>query len=211
MGLRVINLGLPKTGTTSLARALRLAGLKVADRKLRGRNSPDPALKGQFVADLLYRGYFRTGDPGLLFRDCDAISEMSLLRQDVSIWPQMDFALLMALKAHHPHVKFLASWRDPFELSQSMLAWSDLGGSRLPQAAVPGLPRGYGQTSKERIQWIEGHYAALTRFFRDDPDFLVYDVADPAARSRISGFLDLCLPWWGRLNANPIRDGANSR
>lgn len=210
MGLRVINLGLPKTGTTTLARALRLAGLKVADRRIRGRSTSDATLKGQFVADLLYRGYFQSGDPGAYLSDIDAISEMSLLRGEDSLWPQMDFALIMALRAYNPGLKFLASCRDAFELSQSMLAWSDLGLTRLPKSAIPGLPRDYGQTTKERVQWIRGHYAVLTRFFGDDPDFLIYDIADPLARDRIGEFLGLDLPWWGRLNANPVRAGTNA-
>ncbi|MBK0326820.1 sulfotransferase family protein [Rhodobacteraceae bacterium F11138] len=205
MTLLVVNLGLPKTGTTTLARALRRAGMTVADHRLRGRNTSDPRLKRAYVADLLYRGYFETGDPGALLPDCTAISEMSMLRADKSLWPQMDFALILALRAHHPGVRFLASRRDAFELSQSMLAWSDMAARRLPANAVPGLPAGYGATTKERIQWINGHYAALARFFADDPAYLEYDVADSAAPDKIGAFLERPLPWWGRLNANPIR------
>jgi hypothetical protein len=41
--LAVVNLGLPKSGTTTLAKALRLAGFTFADHRLRGRNTPDPA------------------------------------------------------------------------------------------------------------------------------------------------------------------------
>ncbi len=205
MTLMVVNLGLPKTGTTTLARALRLAGLTVADYRLRGRNTANPALKGAYVADLLYRGYFETGDPGALLSECSAISEMSMLRADKSLWPQMDFALILALRAHHPGVRFLASRRNAFELSQSMLAWSNLAEIRLPASAVPGMPPGYGATTKERTQWITGHYDALAQFFAGDTGFLEYDVADPAAPEKIGAFLGLDLPWWGRLNVNPMR------
>lgn len=205
MTLQVVNLGLPKTGTTTLAKALRLAGFNVADRRLRGRNTDDPALKGAFVADLLYRGYFETGNPAACLGKSTALTEVNLLKSDVSLWPQMDFALLIALRVHAPDVKFLASRRESFEMSQSMLAWSDLGLARVPAAAIPGLPRGFGQTTKERIQWIEGHYAALSQFFAGDPAYLEYDVAAPNTRERVSGFLGRDLPWWGKLNANPIR------
>lgn len=205
MSLLVVNLGLPKTGTTTLARALRLAGLNVADRRLRGRNAGDPKLKGAFVADLLYRGYFETGDPGAYLGKATAISEMSLLRPDRSLWPQMDFALILALRAKHPGLKFLASRRDAFELSQSMLAWSDLVLNRLPSASIPGLPPGYGDTTRERMHWIDGHYAALARFFDGDPDYLEYDIAEPDAPSRIGTFLGRDIPWWGQLNRNPLR------
>ncbi|WP_424986131.1 hypothetical protein [Microbulbifer sp. S227A] len=205
MTLEVVNLGLPKSGTTTLAKALRLAGYAVADHRLRGRNTNDPAQKGTPVADLLYRGLFETGDPAAYLPGITALSEMSILRGAKSLWPQMDFALLLAIRAQHPGVRFLASRRDAFELSQSMLAWSDLGLARLPDSAIPGLPQGYGETTKQRMQWVEGHYAALDRFFADDPCYLAFDIADPTARARISDFIGRDLPWWGRLNANPIR------
>ena len=208
MTLVAVNLGLPKSGTTTLARALRLAGLKVADHRLRGRNSADPAMKGAFVAELLYRGYFETGDPGALMPEVTAITEMSMLHGTQSIWPQTDAALIRAIRAHHPGVKFLASRRDAFAMSQSMLAWSNLGTERLPGSAVPGLPVGFGATSKERVQWIEGHYATLAELFRGRDDFLEYDVADPGARDRVAAFLGRELPWWGRLNANPLTEAA---
>ena len=39
MSLRVVNLGLPKTGTTTLARALKMAGFKVADHRVRPKQT----------------------------------------------------------------------------------------------------------------------------------------------------------------------------
>lgn len=210
MTLRVVNLGLPKTGTTTLARALRRAGCHTADHKIRAKQTENTELHGAYVADLLYRGYYQTGDPGAYLTDFDAISEMSVLREGRSVWPQMDFGLIMAIRAHHPGVKFLASNRDTFTISQSMLAWSDLGSARLPAASVPGLPEGYGETSGERMQWIDAHYAHLRQIFGDDDDFLEYDVADPAARDLISGFLEFPVNWWGKTNVNKLNEVVSS-
>ena len=204
MSLQVVNLGLPKSGTTTLAEALRQAGYVVADHQFGRRDLPDPALRRAYVADRLYKGYFETGDPGALLPGVQAISEMSLLRGEQSLWPQTDLALILAIRAHHPDVKFLASRRDAYALSRSMLAWSNLGTRRLPMAQIPGLPAGYGHTGKEREQWIDGHYAALRQFFAGRDDFLEFDIADPDAPTRIGAFLGRDLPWWGHLNANPI-------
>ncbi|MEM8654474.1 MAG: hypothetical protein AAGF36_06985 [Pseudomonadota bacterium] len=203
MSLRVVNLGLPKTGTTTLARALRRAGLVTADHRVRKRQTKNKALHHKFVADLLYRGYFETGNPAFYFDGFHAISETSVLREGRSLWPQMDFGLIMALRKHNPGIKFLASNRDPFAMSQSMLAWSNLGTERLPASNIPGMPEGFGQTSVERMQWIEAHYAHLRAIFRDDDDFLEYDITDPAAPDLISGFLEMPIKWWGKANANP--------
>lgn len=208
MTLRVVNLGLPKTGTTTLARALRRARLHVADYRIRPRQTQNTDLHGAYVADLLYRGLYQTGNPAHHFGDFEAISEMSLLREGRSVWPQMDFGIIDALRKHNPGVKFLASSRASFEISQSMLAWSDLGTARLPETDIPGLPAGYGETSAERVQWIEAHYAHLRAIFGDDEDFLEYDVADPAARDLISGFLEIPVTWWGKSNVNKLNEVA---
>jgi hypothetical protein len=203
MSLMVVNLGLPKTGTTTLARALRRSGFRVADHRIKAKQTDDETLHNQYVADLLYRGYYETGDPGARLGGFDAITEMSMLSDVKSVWPQMDFGLINAIREHHPSVKFVASNRDSWDISQSMLAWSNLGMTRLPDNAIPGLPEGYGETSKERVQWIEGHYAHLRALFGKDADFLEYDVADPEVKDLLSGFLGRPIAWWGRANANP--------
>ncbi len=204
MSLVVVNLGLPKSGTTTLARALRRSGLSVADHRIRSKQTKDPALKDAFVGELLYRGYFDSGDPAALISNFGAISEMSVLREGRSVWPQTDYAMISAIKAHHPGVKFLASRRDAFAMSQSMLGWSDLGTARLPQNDIPGLPAGFGETSKQREQWINGHYATLRHLFKDSTDFLEYDVSDDKAPQLIGEFLGRKMPWWGKLNTSPI-------
>jgi hypothetical protein len=210
MSLVVVNLGLPKSGTTTLARALRRSGLSVADHRIRAKQTTEAALIDAYVGELLYQGYFDIGDPAALIPKFAAISEMSVLRKGRSVWPQTDFALISAIKAHHPKVKFLASRRDSFAMSQSMLGWSDLGTARLPQNDIPGLPVGYGETSKQREQWIDGHYATLRQLFKDSPDFLEYDVSDENAPTLIGDFLGRKMPWWGKLNTSPVRKALRS-
>jgi hypothetical protein len=64
---KLVNLGLPKTGTTTLARALKITGFRVADHRIRPRQTESETLKNAFVADLLYQGYFQSGDPAECF------------------------------------------------------------------------------------------------------------------------------------------------
>ena len=205
MILRVVNLGLPKSGTTTLARALRHAGFRTADHRIRPRQTTDATLHHAFVGELLYRGYFQCGDPGAFLQEFDAVSEISCLGDGKSLWPQTDFGVIDALRRYHPGVKFVATWRAPFELSQSMLAWSDLGTGRLPAEAIPGLPPGFGDTTKERETWITAHYRHLRHIFRGDPSFLELDIAAPDAADRLSAHLGVDLPWWGHANRNPDR------
>lgn len=200
--LRVINLGLPKSGTTTLGEALRRAGLSVADHRIRTAE-PGAEARRQFVGDLLYAGYFRTGDPLSELDAFDAIAECSYLTGPRSAWPQMDFGLIEAIRKHHPEAKFVATRRPTRALARSMLAWTNMN-ERLQRAQIPGLPHGYGETTLERATWIKAHYAFLQRVFgRRSGQFLMLDVAAEDARDRLAAFLGIELPWWGRANPNP--------
>ena len=206
-GLKVINLGLPKSGTTTLGKALSEAGLRVADWRIRRGQPDNPAITRAFVGKLMYDGYFQSGDPLALMPEFDAFSEIDIVRAGLCLWPQTDWGLISAIRRHHPQARFILTHRDPAALADSMTRWSNLGRSRLPQNAIPGLPQGYGSTDAEKIRWIEGHYAFCRQVFRDAPDFLEYDILDPAAPEKIAGFLGLDLPWWGKANENTRRSG----
>lgn len=203
--LRVINLGLPKSGTTTLARALGRGGLAVADWRVRAGQSRGDGLAGEFVARLMYLGYYETGDPLALMDEFDAFAEISVIREGFNLWPQTDWGLIAAIRAHHPGARFVLSTRPAAHISDSMARWSNLGTERLPRAAIPGLPVGRGGQPHERIRWIEGHHAFCRQVFTGASDFLEYDTESETARARLSAFLGRDLPWWGRANANRKR------
>lgn len=198
-GLRVINLGLPKSGTTTLGKALERAGFRVADYRLRHQRDE----RRGFVGILMYRGYYETGDPLHYLAEFNALSEVEVLRQHRNAWPQTDWGLIAAIRTLHPGARFLLSNRESSEHASSMRRWSDLGTTRLPMGAIPGLPIGFGANPGELERWIEGHTAFCRQVFAGAEDFLEYDVADPDAKTKISGFLGVELPWWGKANANP--------
>jgi hypothetical protein len=199
----VISLSLPKSGTTTLARALQAAGLRVADWRIRPRQTEDPDLRRRLVAPILYEDYFTHGDPLRRLSDFDAVTEMSAVNRDMSFWPQCDAGLIAAIEAHHPGVRFVLSLRAPEAVAQSMLGWNNLGTRRLPGNDIPGLPRPYGRTAAELARWVAGHHAFCTRLFDGRDNFLTYRLEDPDAPRRIGDFLGLELPWWGTANANP--------
>ncbi|MBE1298103.1 sulfotransferase [Phycobacter azelaicus] len=202
MSLKVINLGLPKSGTTTLGKALAQAGYTVADHRLRDREQDKPGKRRIFVGSLLYKGFYERGDPMAYLQEYDALSEISFIHGKFSVWPQFDFALLKVLKDLNPDLKFIATRRDAQSHSRSIMAWNNLGTARLPASTVPGLPIGYGKTAEQQMIWIDGHYEALKHWFREDPDYLEINVADADAQERISTFLGRDLPWWGKANVN---------
>lgn len=203
--LKIINLGLPKSGTTTLGEALKHAGFRVADWRIRSGQTENRAIIRAFVGKLMYDGYYATGDPLALMPEFDAFTETSIVRKGLSLWPQTDWGLLHAIRQHHPGARFILTHREAQSLSDSMERWSDLGRLRLPASPVPGMPQGYGNTQDERVRWIEGHYAFCRQVFAGANDFLEYDITDPEAPQKVGAFLGMDLPWWGVANENTKR------
>ncbi|MEM7521210.1 MAG: hypothetical protein AAF307_09250 [Pseudomonadota bacterium] len=208
--LRVVNLALPKTGTTTLTDALRHAGLSVADWRIRPGQSARDDIPRMHVGKIVYEDYFTTGDPLARLGEFDVINEMSAVRDDRSLWPQTDWGLLRAIALHHPSVKFILTMRNPAKTADSMMRWNNLGRRRLPNADIPGLPRGFGAEEPELVRWIEGHYTFCKHVFAGSENFMCYDIEDPQAPEKISQYLGLALPWWGQSNAGkPARQAAS--
>jgi hypothetical protein len=199
----IISLSLPKSGTTTFAHALRHAGLAVADWRIHRHETDNADLHDQLLAPLIYEDYFDSGDPLARLGQFQAITEMNAVNKHLSLWPQTDSGILAAIERHHPDVRFVLSLRDPAKVANSMMNWNNLGKRRLPQADVPGLPRPYGGSVSDLARWIEGHYAFCDRMFRGSSQFLAYELEDPDVQTKISHFLKLDLPWWGKANENP--------
>ena len=206
--LRVINLGLPKSGTTTLGVALKESGLKVADWRIRRGQTENREIAGNFVGRVLYRGYFKTGDPLHYMDEFDAFTEISVASRGHNEWPQTDWGLLSAIIDHHPGAKFLYSSRSADKLVDSMLRWSNLGRRRLPKNPVPGLPAGYGFEYDELVRWVEGHRKFCHRVFAGSDAFMEYDILDPDAPQKIGDFLGMEITWWGKANTNENRKAA---
>lgn len=196
----IISLSLPKSGTTTFAEALRHAGLKVADWRIRESNTDNVALHNQLIAPMIYEDYFESGDPLRRLIEFHAITEMNAVNRHMSLWPQTDHSILAAMQRHHSGVRFVLSKRDPGKVARSILNWNNLGKSRLPNADVPGLPRGFGTSQAHLIRWIEGHYTFCEALFANTGRLITYDPAAPETKGKLSAFLGIDLPWWGKAN-----------
>lgn len=191
---RILVIGFPKSGTSTIDRALRESGLVTAHWRWRGRP----------VGQLIYEGWFEGGDPFARLAGVDAVTQMDFCqpRREGSYWPNLDIALLIAIRELHPECRLILNARKVEATSASMARWHDFT-ERLTQADITGLPAGRGADDGERAIWIEAHHAALRRVFRDDPLFLDLDIAAPEAPGRLAAFIGRDLPWWGVENANP--------
>lgn len=198
--LRVVNLALPKTGTTTLTDALRHAGLTVADWRIRPGQSTRDDIPRMHLGKVIYEDYFACGDPLARLDEFDVINEMSAVREDRSLWPQTDWGLLSAIQTHHPDVKFILTMRDPVKTADSMMRWNNLGKQRLPKSDIPGLPRGFGRSEDELARWLAAHYAFCHHVFDGQDNFMAYNIEDKDAQAKISAYLGIDLPWWGQSN-----------
>ena len=199
----ILNLGLPKSGTTTLAQALDSAGLVCADHKVRRTQATARVAAGTPVAQALYDGYFHDGDPLARLGQFDALTEISILRPNLSLWPQTDFGLLQTIRDLHPDARFILTHRPAEDIAGSMIRWRNLGTQRMPNGHIPGLPAGYGTGPLDLVRFIEGHHAFVHHVFAGDPAFLSLPVGATDARDRLERFLGRPVPWWGRANANP--------
>lgn len=195
----VLVVGFPKSGTSTLDRALRESGLRCAHWKHDGLP----------VGQLIYDGWFTTGDPLAYLRGIDAVTQMDFCHpsRGLNYWPNLDIALLLAIRRLYPGMRFVLNLRPARDTADSFARWNSLV-PRILRSDIPGLPRGYGSSGADLVRWIDNHVAALQEIFAQDPQFLTIDITLPEAPALLGAFLGRDIPWWGVANANRIRPGA---
>jgi hypothetical protein len=193
--VKAFAIGFPKAGTMTLQTAFTKSGLKSAHWRVPGRG---------FVGDMIYDAWFHGEDPLAALRDFDAVTQadVCLPVRQLNLWPNLDFALLAAIREFHPDCLFILNRRASGEIAASLERWRDYK-ERIVASDIPGLPAGYGATSEELCRWIDSHYAAARRFFEADPRFLDLNVAADDAPATLGRELGLEIEWWGRANAGP--------
>ena len=196
--MRLMVIGFPKSGTTSLTEALTASGLRAVHWRIPNK---------EFVGAQIYRAIYRGLDPFALLQDYDAITQadVCLPAHRINLWPNLDFAVLSAIRRAHPSCLLLLNYRRPEAIADSISRWEDLQ-QRLTVSDIPGLPRGAGSKRAELITWIENHFAACRRFFADDPHFLEIDIESPDAPKRLGEALGIKIVGWADYKAHTFED-----
>ena len=190
--MKLMVIGFPKSGTTTIARALEAAGLRAAHWK--DRTGPTGRFIGALIYDALYKGL----DPFAHLTGFDAIAQSDVCwpYRGVNFWPNLDFSVLRAIRRAHPECLFLLNYRNPAAICESICNWKDMQ-DRLEMSEIPGLPHGYGGQRSHLITWIENHFDACRSYFADDPRFLEIDIASPDAPRLLGQALGIELTEWG--------------
>jgi hypothetical protein len=191
--VRAIVVGFPKAGTTTLQEALTASGLRCAHWLHDGKP----------VGQLVYDGWFDRGDPFALLQDLDVLTQMDICvpAWNANYWPNLDIALLLAIRRLHPDCLFILNARPPAHIAESIMRWPGMP-ERFNNVAMPGLPRGRGSRKKDVRKWAAAHYAAIRHVFAADPAFLDLDIAAADAPRRLGDALGVEIRWWGRANAS---------
>jgi len=198
--MKLMAIGFPKSGTTSLTRALETSGLKAAhwqDDKYR------------FVGELIYHAVLNGLDPFAHLKGYDAVTQadVCLPAKQRNYWPNLDFAVLRAIRRAHPSCLFLLNYRRPEAIYESFMRWRGMQ-QRLERSDIPGLPINAGATRDHLIRWIENHFDACRTFFANDPHFLEIDIESPDVPSILGGALGIQIKGWGDHKPDPVVPGA---
>lgn len=198
MPVRALIIGFPKSGTSTIQTTFEKAGLKAVHWRV----------GDVYVGQKIYESHFAGRNPLEHFLDYDAITQtdVCLPGAGLNYWPQLDLAVLAAIRRHNPDCVFILNRREPKAVARSIANWGDFQ-TRLVVSEIPGLPMGYGRTAEELMIWIEAHHDAVKRYFAADPKFLDLDILAPDARERLAAAIGVELTWWGRSNANPVVEG----
>ncbi len=195
----IIVIGFPKSGTTTLQKAFENSGMRSVHWRWNKKS----------VGKLIYDGWYDEGDPFFHFDGIDAITQMDYCKIRLfglvhhSYWPNLDIALLLAIRKMYPECKFILNYRPPAKTANSISRWSNFQ-KRLIRTDCIGLPKNRGNL-EEVERWIVTHIDAVRQVFRDDSNFLDLDITSETAGEELESFLGREIGWWGVANKNVKR------
>ena len=189
--MKLFLVGLPKSGTSTIHKAIHCSGLRSVHWQY--------GSQGPFVGPSIKARYDDGEDPLADWHDFDAITQADFIDNRVSIWPQMEPETLAAIRRYHPECRFLLNYRDPDAIVDSMTRWGNLR-DRLSKLGAPGLPPRAADTDNGLLEWIEEHYRQVRARHANDPLFCEIDIAAADARERLGDFVGRHIEWWGVEN-----------
>lgn len=188
MSFKALCVGLPKTGTSTLHRALLSAGIQSVHHIAFKRSPPAGALMIQAMNE---------GRPlDTYLPHIEAVTQLDSAGKHVHAWPQCDKAFLRQFRKEFPEATVVLHTRHIPKTIRSIKRWGTLW-DRL-RASAPGLE----DDSPEHmvVRWIQAHYAHIRTEFSEDPNFVEFDIEDPDAPQKLSTALGLEVKWWGVEN-----------
>ena len=209
----IINLGFPKTGSTSL----QVFMTKIYAKYKTPFKSCHWSAQKQMVCDLLHKAENTTGNP-LRFAELPPASCHTIAQGDCesighTYFPQM--SMLEQLMLQLPEAKFLMMTRDGAAWVNSIKAWGNppMYG-RLVKASLPGAPPGFPQNDTGMIAWQQDHYERVRTLARKtQAQFFEFSLenGDPEDLVAFLGLLPADAEKWGHHNCKASCGGKGKR
>jgi hypothetical protein len=187
--MKLMVIGFPKSGTTSITEAMNASGLRAAHWQ-------DD--QSRYVGALIYDAVFKGLDPFAHLSGYEAVTQADVCLPAIGInyWPNLDFAILRAIRRAHPDCLFVLNYRRPEAICESIVNWPGMQ-KRFVVSNIPGLPRGIGGKREHLRTWIENHFDACRTYFANDERFIEIDIEREDAPERLGNALGLPVVGWG--------------
>ncbi len=208
--MKLINLGLPKSGTTSLDEFLNSNNI-ISSHWQVNKKETGLANKIEYVGQVIYDNHlnekkiFDGFDTTLAISQCD----VCLPKIGLNLWPQMDHQILDKITSQYPDCKLLLLKRSPNKVISSIRKWNDLY-MRIVVSDIIGLPAWEGIKDTSLATWVKGHYKTLETKYKDYDNFLSIDIEKKDSIKDLCKFLEIDLESanckeWPRANVSKQR------
>jgi len=189
--MNIIVVGLPKSGTTTIDKALRNSGYITYHQ--RG--------KTKFLADEIYDNLKLHNDIFYSFESENvALTQLDYIHEGTGIWPQINYKFLRKI-SNLENTKFILNYRNPQKIISSFENYRN-GKQRLFEANVPHMP--VLKNNEDFYKFILSHFKKVRRIFKDK-NFIEIDIEDPNSKIKLEKFLNTKLTWWGVANRTTKR------
>lgn len=196
---KIFIVGFPKSGTSTIQKALEKTGFVSAHWKV----------KEGVVGELMYKGLREHDDPWYYLQCYDAItqSDVCVPSSDLNYWPNLDFEIINKIQEKHPDCLFVLNYRDPEKIISSIEKWGDFL-DRLKAGSVPGLDFDEDDDRASLRSWIVSHFDKIRSHFKDNERFIEVDISNDKAPKKLGKKLGVELAWWGVANENKVNNSS---
>ena len=220
----VINLGMPKSGSTTLEEFFDCAGWKASHWQTERHG-----YLGKCMEDAVNRGdpplsscnsWYRKKKKGISKPDRSEDADVEAMLQldivlpsfNACVFPQM--AYLDEFHNEAPNATFILNFRPVSDWSNSVIRWSGGRGStksslagRMAECDLPGLPTGVGGTAEELSAWWCQHVNRVRQFVEKHPSHKLIEIDLYNDQSSMPALFQASPSCWGHANKNPPKNG----
>ncbi len=195
-----LNLGFPKTGTSSLHKFFECGGLRSAHYRCNRIDSCARCIRQSVEAGGAPLELCELGGNNI-----DVYAQMD----DGNYFPQIE--VLDDIVAAYPEATLFLTFRNMTKWYNSLKKWPPRKrgphlNDKLRENNITGFPTGVGKNVSEFSEWFCNHVQRVRRVVNDNPSLTLVevDIEDANIAKRMSDMFEIDKNCWGHANVNPI-------